>query len=188
MSAPADAPRSGGLRRLSDEEIELWIEVARSVTLRLGRELPKPAREKVAESAPPGALMPKKAVAPARKPAPALTPMAPLERRLKKQLLRGRAAVDGAIDLHGMTQAEAHQAMRGFLLHSQSLGHKLVLVVTGKGERADRGGLGEPGVLRRVAPHWLRAPDLREVVLGFEEAGRAHGGGGALYVRLRRSS
>jgi DNA-nicking Smr family endonuclease len=40
--------------------------------------------------------------------------------------------------------------------------------------------------LRRIVPHWLGAPDLRAVVLGFEEAGRAHGGAGALYVRLRR--
>ncbi len=36
-------------------------------------------------------------------------------------------------------------------------------------------------------PHWLREPDLRSIVLGFEEAGRAHGGSGALYVRLRRT-
>ena len=89
-----------------------------------------------------------------------------------------------------MNQAEAHQALRGFLRHSQARGARLVIVVTGKG-----GPLGEPewgdergrGVLRRLAPHWLREPDLRSVVLGFEEAGRAHGGSGALYVRLRRT-
>ncbi|MEQ4597219.1 MAG: Smr/MutS family protein, partial [Methylobacteriaceae bacterium] len=42
------------------------------------------------------------------------------------------------------------------------------------------------GVLRRSVPHWLRGPELRGLVLGFEEAARHHGGGGALYVRLRR--
>jgi DNA-nicking Smr family endonuclease len=87
-----------------------------------------------------------------------------------------------------MTQAEAHQALRGFLRHSQAHGARLVIVVTGKGgapgELGPHGG--ERGVLRRLAPHWLREPDLRPVVLGFEEAGRAHGGSGALYVRLRR--
>ena len=87
-----------------------------------------------------------------------------------------------------MNQAEAHQALRGFLRYSQARGAKLVIVVTGKG-----GPLGEPmfgeerGVLRRLTPHWLREPDLRSIVLGFEEAGRAHGGAGALYVRLRRA-
>ncbi len=87
-----------------------------------------------------------------------------------------------------MNQAEAHQALRGFLRHSQARGAKLVIVVTGKGGPLDEPAfLGqERGVLKRLAPHWLREPDLRGIVLGFEEAGRAHGGSGALYVRLRR--
>jgi DNA-nicking Smr family endonuclease len=130
------------------------------------------------------------AAAPEPRPAkPRALPLAPIERRLKRELARGRGAIDGAIDLHGMTQAEAHQALRGFLRHSQARGARLVIVVTGKG-----GPLDEPapfgqerGVLRRLAPHWLREQDLRPIVLGFEEAGRAHGGSGALYVRLRRA-
>jgi DNA-nicking Smr family endonuclease len=44
----------------------------------------------------------------------------------------------------------------------------------------------ERGILRRMVPQWLALPDLRAVVLGFEEAGPRQGGGGALYVRLRR--
>ena len=35
-------------------------------------------------------------------------------------------------------------------------------------------------------PHWLRLPELRTLVLVFEEAEQRHGGSGALYVRLRR--
>ena len=86
-----------------------------------------------------------------------------------------------------MNQAEAHQALRGFLRHSQARGAKLVIVVTGKGGPLDEPAFPgqERGVLRRLAPHWLREPDLRGIVLGFEEAGRAHGGSGALYVRLQ---
>ena len=176
------------LRRLSDEEIALWTEVARSVSRRRGASLPvasKPLAPKA--PAPPTADA---AAAPEPRPAkPRAPPLAPIERRLKRELARGRGAIDGAIDLHGMTQAEAHQALRGFLRHSQARGARLVIVVTGKG-----GPLDEPapfgqerGVLRRLAPHWLREQDLRPIVLGFEEAGRAHGGSGALYVRLRRA-
>ena len=122
---------------------------------------------------------------PAKPPAP---PLAPIERRLKREIARGRAAIDAALDLHGLTQAEAHQALRGFLRHSQARGARLVIIVTGKGGGLDERGQWphERGVLRRLTPHWLREPDLRPVVLGFEEAGRAHGGSGALYVRLRR--
>jgi DNA-nicking Smr family endonuclease len=47
---------------------------------------------------------------------------------------------------------------------------------------------GERGVLRRHAPQWLRDSSLRSIVLSVEEAGRPHGGSGALYVRLRRHS
>ena len=87
-----------------------------------------------------------------------------------------------------MTQAEAHQALRGFLRHSQARGAKLVIVVTGKGGplTSRRSSARSAAILRRLVPHWLREPDLRPVVLGFEEAGRVHGGSGALYVRIRR--
>ncbi len=108
---------------------------------------------------------------------------------MKRDLSRGRAEIDDALDLHGLNQAEAHQALRSFLFSAQARGAKLVIVVTGKGKVGASTGnwMDEPGVLRRLAPHWLRESDLRSVVLGFEEAGRAHGGAGALYVRLRRS-
>ena len=89
-----------------------------------------------------------------------------------------------------MRQSEAHAALRGFVLRCQTAGHTVVLVVTGKGGNAgqDRqGSFEERGVLRRTVPHWLRLPDLRTVVVGFEEAVQHHGGGGALYVRIRRA-
>ncbi|MGD0563678.1 MAG: Smr/MutS family protein [Roseiarcus sp.] len=189
MKEATDRPRSSRLRRLSDEEIALWVEVAKSVAKRRGASLPTlaspnppapPAPTAAPAAAPPAE--PRKASGP--------PPLAPLERRLKRDLARGRSAVDSAIDLHGMNQAEAHHALRGFLVHAQSQGDRLVIVVTGKGGSKSRpdaaSWIDEPGVLRRMVPHWLREADLRAVVLGFEEAGRAHGGAGALYVRLRR--
>ena len=183
-----EAPqRPHRLRRLSDEEIALWTEVARGVNRRRGAALPTRSSAAVGEPAP--ALPPAAAEGPQSRPAKqSAPPLAPIERRLKRELARGRGAIDAALDLHGLTQAEAHQALRGFLRHSQTRGARLVIVVTGKGGPLDEpaGWPHERGVLRRLAPHWLREPDLRSVVLGFEEAGRAHGGSGALYVRLRR--
>jgi DNA-nicking Smr family endonuclease len=176
------------LRRLTDEEIALWTEVARSVARRRGAALPIPSNP--IRPARPPAPPPMATESPADRPAKPSTPppLAPIERRLKRELSRGRAAIDGALDLHGLTQAEAHQALRGFLRHSQARGARLVIIVTGKGGATDEfsGWPNERGVLKRLTPQWLREPDLRSVVLGFEEAGRAHGGSGALYVRLRR--
>jgi DNA-nicking Smr family endonuclease len=188
----AEKPRRTAMRRLSDEEIALWAEVAKSVARRRGASLPSAAAPPVASaSPPPSAAAPVHPAEAPRKPPgpPPPPPLAPLERRLKRDLARGRGAIDSALDLHGLNQAEAHRALRGFLAHAQAQGARLVIVVTGKGEirgPSRPAWIDEPGVLRRLVPHWLREADLRAIVLGFEEAGRAHGGSGALYVRLRR--
>ena len=182
-------PRPQRLRRLSDDEIALWTEVARSVARRRGAVLPTPSKSVVAEPAPAPPATTAEAPAASRRTKPPPPPLAPIERRLKRKLARGRGAIDDVIDLHGLTQAEAHHALRSFLRHSQARGATIVIVVTGKGGPLyERGPWPhERGVLRRLTPHWLREPDLRSVVLGFEEAGRAHGGSGALYVRLRHA-
>jgi DNA-nicking Smr family endonuclease len=187
MSGPEDfgARRS---RKLRDDEIALWIEVARSIRARHGAMLPR--HEGHPPPSPPKATKPAAAPPPLAKPRSGPPPLAPIERRLKRDLNRGSASPDGVIDLHGMTQAQAHGALRGFLAHSQARGAKLVIVITGKGQSKPLAPTDfwqdEPGVLRRVVPHWLRAPELRAIVLGFEEAGPGQGGAGALYVRLRR--
>ena len=125
---------------------------------------------------------------PARASRPGATPppLAPLDRKTRAALRRGTQAVDGVIDLHGLRQAEAQQALVAFLHRSQRAGRKLVLVITGKGAASSGEPFQERGVLRRVVPHWLRLPELRRVVVGFEQAAAQHGGPGALYVRLRR--
>lgn len=114
-------------------------------------------------------------------------PLVPMERKTLRAVRRGSRTVDGVIDLHGMYQDQAHFALLSFLRQSQARGANLVLVITGKGEY-DSGyrGPDERGVLRRVVPQWLRLPDARLMVAGFDEASPHHGGSGALYVRLRR--
>jgi len=110
-----------------------------------------------------------------------------VERRTLLALRRGRKEVDSVIDLHGMRQEAAHGALLNFLHRAQGSGHAVVLVITGKGGAAAGMGIFEErGVLRRMVPHWLRLPDVRSLVVGFEEASPQHGGSGALYVRLRR--
>jgi len=112
--------------------------------------------------------------------------LAPLDRRLKARIGKGAVAIDARVDLHGLTQAAAHQRLRRFLADSQAADAKLVLVITGKGRPDDAQALGEQrGVLRRLVPIWLASAELRSFVVGYEAAGRSHGGEGALYVRIR---
>jgi DNA-nicking Smr family endonuclease len=117
--------------------------------------------------------------------APSPPPLAPLGRRLKQRVARGREPIDARIDLHGMTQHQAHGALLHFLHRAQADGVKTVLVVTGKGLRKSSDG-GERGVLKRQVPLWLALPEFRPLVVGFDDAHVGHGGEGALYVRLRR--
>jgi len=172
---------------LSEAEIALWRQVARTVK-------PLPGRAPIeldAEPALPAVAEPATVVLAAQAPKPApgkptQPPLAPLERRLRTQLRRGQQSVEASIDLHGMRQDEAHAALRGFLRLQQLRGAKLVLVVTGKGAAGDAVFGDGRGVLRRNVPHWLALPDLRSLVVGFDEAEQRHGGSGALYIRLRR--
>lgn len=113
-------------------------------------------------------------------------PAAGIDRPERMALRRGTLPIEARIDLHGMYQTEAHAALTGFILRARAAGHAHVLVVTGKGGPDFHEAFAERGVLRRSVPHWLRGPELRGIVLGFEEAARHHGGSGALYVRLRR--
>jgi len=175
-------------RHLSPEEIDLWLYATRAVKPKHHRQPVAPLRV----SPPPAALGSGLTDAVVDKPSaiapPRVPPLAPLEWRLRQRLQRGQIEVHGVVDLHGMRQAEAHRALRTFLRQAQANGARVVLVITGKGS-SNRAATGlEPeGVLRRNVPAWLQAAELRTVVIGFEQAGVAHGGAGALYVRIRRS-
>ena len=175
-------------RGLTPEERRLWAHVAQGVTPLDGRTLPaEPAPQASATEQSQGEAPSGSAKSPPGSLEPRQLPIAALDRRTITALRRGSQQIDGVIDLHGMRQSEAHAALLGFLRRSQDSGRKLVLVITGKGAAGSGDVLfAERGVLRRMVPHWLRLPDLRPLVLGFEEAAPHHGGSGALYVRLRR--
>ena len=115
-------------------------------------------------------------------------PEAGLDRRTAERLRRGVRTPDARIDLHGMTAERAHRVCLTFLGDAMAQGHRLVLVITGKGGRRDEDdawGRGR-GVLKDQLPGWLRASHLRHHIVGIYEASARHGGGGAYYVYLKR--
>lgn len=193
---------SGRRRRvLTAEEARLWSTVVRKIkpiaespvdsgTLVVAGQ--KLASQSTGKKKPVKSLSPEKLAPPLLPSAPVAkkvpqVPFAPLERQLRRGLSRGSSSVDATIDLHGMRQAEAHERLRCFILKAQRDGLKVVLVVTGKGNLADHDpSFDQRGVLRRNLPLWLRMPDLRPAIIGFEEASRQHGGSGAFYVRIRK--
>lgn len=195
--------RRGRRRILDPHERALWDHVVRSVApLRRAKGMrlepgpaapepePPPPAPSAEASAPGKTGVSKSAAAKAVPPPP--PPLAPLEPKARRRLSRGGDHVDARLDLHGLTQASAHRRLRDFVGEAQARGFSLVLVITGKGDfdrrsapHADPLAHGR-GILRRAVPLWLAEPGMRTYVVGFEEAGRRHGGEGALYVRIRR--
>jgi len=111
-----------------------------------------------------------------------------MDKRNFDRLKKGKLAVDGKIDLHGLTLAQAHPRLNGFIRDAYSDGKRLLLVITGKGKPTlDQSLMVERrGVLRHQVPQWLAMAPLAPLILQVTQATQKHGGGGAFYVYLRR--
>lgn len=110
-----------------------------------------------------------------------------------KKLAQGKVAIDGKIDLHGMTRMQAHEKLLTYLERAQFKGKRVLLVITGKGgpksdyEKFAYGDFEDnKGALRREVPIWLSGGSMRHLILTFQEARQSDGGTGALYVVLKR--
>ena len=189
-------------RPLAPDDRVLWEKVTRTVRPRKGAAIPSLLDQAIAETsagkselATP-AKSTGKAIGPSAKPAPRpdlpswrapSDPFIPpqtshaIDQPMRRKIARGRLPIEGRIDLHGLTQDQAHTMLRGFITSARARGMRTVMVITGKGSSP-----ASDGVLRRMVPLWLRQSDLRDQVSGFSAAERGHGGEGALYVRLKR--
>jgi DNA-nicking Smr family endonuclease len=195
-------------RKPTEAELELWQHVAKTakpLVPRRRKKLVSDAEPEVAKAAekkpaPPGKRAKTKVV-------PALQAAAPhhalpkihdlshgvtigIDKRQADRFRGGKLEIDGKIDLHGRSQAEAHDALHDFLHRAHRAGKRCLLVITGKGgsKIGSNTGGGEVtrGILRQAVPRWLNEPGLRRFVLAFDHARPQHGGEGALYVLLKR--
>jgi DNA-nicking Smr family endonuclease len=116
-----------------------------------------------------------------------------LDRRTAERLRKGQIGPEAYLDLHGMGQGTAREALHDFITASHARGLRCVLVITGKGragQRTDEGADWQRvpvGVLKQRVPEWLREGVAASRVLQFCAAQPKDGGDGALYVYLRRT-
>lgn len=173
-------------KKLNPEDRQLWARVTRSVTPIAGRRITEEIdtdldfETQMADIAVEPAGVKKDPVKPraagSAKPRPH-----PLERPTHRKISKGRIPIDAKLDLHDLSQIEAHRFLLLFLQRAHADGLRHVLVITGKGSAPS-----SQGVLRRAVPMWLATAPFRPLVSGFHGAARHHGGEGALYIRLRR--
>lgn len=155
-------------------------------------------RRKRAPALPAPAPLPKPAAAPASRPparplsvrvnVPDLSPDdRQFDRDVSRALSRRKLSPEATIDLHGMTLAAAERAVTRFLESAVARDLRVVLVVTGKGLREERGRTID-GRIRGEFVGWLNRGDNRERVRAVRAAHAHHGGTGAFYLLLRRRS
>jgi len=154
--AAAPPAKPTGRRKTTDEEVLLFLE---AIGLRTR---PAPV-----------------VVSPPPKPAKTAKGPGGLDGGTKRKLDKGEVTPTTKLDLHGLTEAAAHASLLDFIAAAHARGDRLVLVVTGKGERGR-------GVLKAMVPRWLDEPPLAKLIADKRSAHRRHGGEGALYVYLRK--
>lgn len=178
---------------LRPEDRILWETVARTTTPLVRHKLITTAADDFKEllgeaekkkpavkpaALPTKAAEPKKGLASLREAA-----LHPLDKPTYRKIAKGRIDIEARIDLHGLTQNEAHGLLYSFLVNAHGRGLRHVMVITGKGRS-----MGSEGILKQAVPHWFSTPLFRMLVSAYEDAARHHGGHGALYVRLRRQT
>jgi DNA-nicking Smr family endonuclease len=109
--------------------------------------------------------------------------MAPgVDARLLRSLRRGDFILQGELDLHGMTQVRAQEAVDRFLAESHRARKRCVLIVHGRGLNSPA----QVPVLKEWLRGWLGQKRIGKTVLAFSSARPQDGGTGAVYVLLRR--
>ncbi|MCH8863160.1 MAG: Smr/MutS family protein [Proteobacteria bacterium] len=183
-------------KTLSPEDRALWDDVRDTIEpleaqKRSGKqdhdpEIAKPpARRRPKKKVAPDNFTPNQREARQERSAPKAIP-GQIDRRAQRKIARGQTPIDSTLDLHGMTQQQAFSRLQSHIEAASSAGQRCILVITGKGAAPDRGENTGKGVLRRNLPGWLANQALSGLVSGIAPAGRAHGGGGAFYVRLKK--
>lgn len=124
-------------------------------------------------------------------------PLAQMDRRTAQRLNRGQIDPEARLDLHGEGVETARMKLLHFITSQRQMGARFVLVITGKGAspfaRHTLHGMSHfhtperEGRLRREVPLWLHEEAFRVHAVGFQPAHPRHGGGGAFYVRLRKT-
>ena len=168
---------------LSEEDRIVWETVARTALPLKGKGL-RPAAEEPPPSPPDAGQAPQGHWEPALPAPPVRRDRAPVRHfdpQTRARLSKGSLRIGARVDLHGLTQSQAHGLLLSFLGRAHAAGLRYVLVITGKGAS-----FGSEGALKRAVPAWLATPAFCELVSGHDDAAREHGGSGAIYVRLRR--
>ena len=181
-------------KNLNDkDDARLWQKVTADIKplSKKGMKKHLEAEEPIVEAEPEPKAEPEDSVAPKRsQPSPRVYPLplnldkgdaGGINRKDEQNLKSGKVRIENKLDLHGKTLTEAKAATEAFILNSSKKKHKIVLIITGRGNHGK-------GVIRQAFPAWLQKESMRKAVVAICQAQPKDGGGGAWYLQLRRGS
>jgi len=176
------------VRSLSPEEAALWAKVA--ATIRPLSRNPSSAPASIEKAVPIAALKPK-----GRVPLPRQAEVPPKRTRIlqdasldggwDRRLNSGRIQPDRTLDLHGHSLDRAWQAIDYELERAIASGDRVLLLITGHERKGDPPL--ERGRIRAAVHDWLAASRHASRIAAVRSAHRRHGGGGSLYIILRKN-
>jgi DNA-nicking Smr family endonuclease len=169
------------VRSLSPEEAELWARVAATIRP-LSRDPETVEKPSVAAVSPKAARPPEKPVAAPRKPVP--ISQKTLDGSWDRRLSSGAVEPDRVLDLHGMNLDRAWTAIDRTLEDAIARGQRIILLITGHHRPGDPPV--QRGRIRATVHDWLAASRHASDIAAVRGAHRRHGGGGSLYLILRR--
>lgn len=102
-----------------------------------------------------------------------------VERSIIKKLRTGTLPIEISIDLHGYTIDQAYRFFYKSLHEALSQRMKLMLIITGKGNREGRS-------IRSELMYWINLPEISGHIVYITHAIQKHGGEGAFYIVLRK--
>jgi DNA-nicking Smr family endonuclease len=104
-----------------------------------------------------------------------------------RRIQKGATTPDVTVDLHGQGLSAAYHRLDHAL--DQAIHQKLrvLLLVTGQMRRHDRASGEGRGAIAAVVRDWLAASRHAPSILAVRQAHPRHGGGGALYIILKRN-
>ena len=102
-----------------------------------------------------------------------------------RKLSSGRLQPERILDLHGHGLDRAWQAIDRGLERALSMDERVVLLITGHERKGDPPL--ERGKIRAAVHDWLAASRHASRIAAVRAAHRRHGGGGSLYIILRKN-
>jgi len=103
-----------------------------------------------------------------------------MDANLRKKILKGKIRPEHVLDLHGLSQLQAHDQVIRHVEAAYQHDLRLILIITGKGTEE------KPSVLKNNIHKFLDSQEISDMIVFTSEAAPQHGGSGAFYVYLRK--